>query len=81
MPSHNTPAIGFDEGQRAALELRQRAEPGQAVDVGLMLGDLQRRHVLHDRIGAGKAERDVFVFGDAAGVEHDVTRKLRIGAS
>jgi hypothetical protein len=50
------------------------------VDVGLVFGDLQGRHVLHNRIGAGKSERDVLVFGDAAAVEHDVARELRIGA-
>lgn len=40
--------------QRAALKLRHGAEPGQAVDIELMRRDLQRCHILHDRVGAGK---------------------------
>ena len=40
----------------------------------------QRRHVLHNRIGARKSERNILVLCDAATVEHHVTRELRIGA-
>ena len=63
----------------ARFRLRQRAEPGQAVNVGLMLGDLECRQVLHDRVGAGKAVGNVLALGDAARVERDVGEELRIG--
>ena len=79
VPQH--PRDRVNECQRAAFELCQRAEPGQAMDVGLMLGDLQRRQVLHDRVGAGKAERDVLVLRDARAIERDIAKELRVGAS
>jgi hypothetical protein len=68
-----------NEFQRAAFRLCQRAEPRQAMDVRLMLGDLQRRQVLHDRVGAGKAVGDVLALRDAARVERDVGEELRVG--
>src|SRR5258708_34833535 len=78
VPQH--PADRIDKGKRASFELRGGAEPRQAVDVGLVLGDVERRHILHNGIGAGKAERDGFVFCDPGGIERHVTRKSRIGA-
>jgi hypothetical protein len=50
------------------------------MDVGLVLGDLERCHVLNDRVGAGKAERNVLVAGDTARIQYHVARELRIGA-
>src|SRR5580692_995733 len=74
------PTDGVGECKRTAFELRGGAEPRQAVNVRLVLRDIERGHVLQNRIGTRKAERNVLVFGDAARVEHDVTGKLRIGA-
>src|SRR5665213_4263824 len=77
-PQHPADRIG--KFKRAALKLRRGSKPRQAMNVGLVLGNVECRHVLHDRIGTGKAEWDVVVLGDTAGIEHDVTRELRIGA-
>ena len=77
VPQHAADRGG--EGQRPSLKLGGGAEPGQAVDVGLVFGDVERRHVLDDRVRTRKAERYVLMFGDAAGIEHDIAGELRIG--
>ncbi len=74
------PADRIDKSKRAPFKLRGGAEARQPVNVGLVLRDIERRHVLHDGVGAGKAERDVLVFRDAAGVEDHIAGELRIGA-
>src|SRR6187399_236085 len=45
-------ADGAGKFQRAAIKLRGGAKARQAMDVGLVLGDIERRQVLDDRVRA-----------------------------
>ncbi len=78
VPQHLADRAG--KFQRAAFELRGGAEARQAMDVGLVLGDLERRQVLHDRVRAWSAERNVRVLGDTGRIQRDVAQELRVGA-
>src|SRR5258708_24429382 len=73
VPQH--PADRIDKGKRASFELRGGAEPRQPANVGLVLGDVERRHILHNRIWAGRTEPGVFVFLHPAGLGRPVPPK------
>jgi hypothetical protein len=49
------------------------------MDIGLLGRDFERCHILYDRVRSRKAERDLFVLGDSARIQHDVKREFRIG--
>ena len=67
------------EGKRAAFDLGRRAESGEAMDKGLLGGHLESGHVLYDRIGPRKAERDALMLRHARAVEHDIANEVRTG--
>ena len=63
-----------DEGETASAFRRELPEPGHAVDVRLLFGDLAGHEVLYDRIRTRPAEVDAVVLGDAHAVPQQVGR-------
>src|SRR3546814_5018164 len=68
------------EGEALAAARGGLAEPGEAIDIGLLGGDLARRDILHDRIGARRAEGNAVELRDADHVAHRIAEPVRVVA-
>mgnify|MGYP006205057821 CR=1 FL=1 len=64
------------ERQAFAPARRGLAQPGQAIDIGLLGGDLARHQVLRDRIGSRRAERNAVELRHPHHVAHGVAEPV-----